>query len=209
MYSRKEQGQQGSPRGDIGKETGYVILMAVHTTREMLLGVGNNRVRLILPHNVVHDRVPGQIKLSRGSVFCIYLNQSLKYAAALSKMSHEGCGTSCRNNHRCSIFSPTPPSWDTDKIIKNGHIFTQKKWKRQYTWWAQTVLYTALNHCSYIHGSIHSISLAQICQPICCWQCPAAFHQRSDLPTRCCLMPVCWLQLVFRASANVLGAQRK
>lgn len=76
MYSRKEQGQQGSPWGDIGKETGYVvILMPVCTTREMLLGVSNNGVRHIWPLNVVHDGVPGQMKLSRGSVF-LYLSES-------------------------------------------------------------------------------------------------------------------------------------
>ncbi len=46
MQSMKEQGQQGSPRGNIEKETGYiVILMAVYITWEMLLADNNTRVR--------------------------------------------------------------------------------------------------------------------------------------------------------------------
>lgn len=89
MYSMKKQGQQGSPRGNIEKETGYiVILMAVHTTWEMLLAESNYRVRH--QHNVVHDGVPGQANLSWGSI-SLYLSESEpENAVALSKMSRGG-----------------------------------------------------------------------------------------------------------------------
>lgn len=70
MHGTKEQGQQGSPRGDIEKETGYiVILMVVYITWEMLLADSNNGVRHhIETYNVLHDSVPGQVKLSSGSI---------------------------------------------------------------------------------------------------------------------------------------------
>lgn len=71
MHSMKKQGQQGSPRGNIEKETGYiVILMAVYMTWEMLLADSNNWARhhIVIYYNVVHDSVPGQVKLSSGSI---------------------------------------------------------------------------------------------------------------------------------------------
>lgn len=75
MYSMKKRGQQGSPRGNIEKETGYIVtLMAVYTTWEMLLAESNT-----LPYIMWYMMVSLAKQTLAGAQFlCIYLNQSLK-----------------------------------------------------------------------------------------------------------------------------------
>lgn len=105
----KKQGQQGSPRGNIEKETGYiVILMAVYITWERLLADSNNRCQYgVLHHiaiyNVIHDSVPGQVKLSSCSI-SLDLSESEPEMQQVCRRQPAEKGVHCIAQEQSSMF---------------------------------------------------------------------------------------------------------
>lgn len=184
----KKQGQQGSPRGNIEKETAYIVIPVVeYITWEMLFADSNDSVRLhIATYNVVHDGVPGLAKLICGSVSWIYVNQSLKMQQVCLSVDgpwRKASAVSRGNDHRCSIFARVRHSLDNQKWAyfyrrRNGNVNTLIGAQR-----------AALDHrAQFILFHPQHWPCPNTVQAVCRWRCPAAVHRRDDLPARCCLI---------------------
>ena len=84
-------------------------------------------------------------------------------AAGLSKHEprRKACAVSCENDHRCSISAHTRYRLDNQKWAyfysgRNGNVNTLIR--------AQRISpCTALDHCTCLHYSIHSVGLGQTC----------------------------------------------
>lgn len=152
--------------------------MAVYMSWKMLLAESNNGVR--------HHTATYNDRIIFGSFPWIYLNHCLQCSRSVEEeLWRKACTVSCKNNHRYSIFAHMRHSLDNQKWAsfyegRNGNVNTLIQAQR-------------ISPCCVRSLHIFTLFLLQHqpcthTQAVCCWQCPAAFHQRNGQLARCCLI---------------------